>query len=601
MTRISPRLLGWVAGLLVVTGVSLAVFVGSLAQELDRVLQRADAELALASDRLVTRLRQARELAVLLADHPELRGLDDPARLAMARVLLVKIADRTGAQDLFYADAAGWVITSALDMTGQDVRHDADFSRAMQGALGRSRLTMDGRRLFRHTMPVMAQQGSVIGAIGVVTDAGEIEQTWPAVMPPVFFTDQGGRIFTANRSELLLGHLSDTLSGRDGKRLGVAWGDVAGFDIWVLQPSRYFPTIALHISNPLPVVDLSGEILIDIAPAIQFAATEAAAVGAVLLACLTVLMFIGDRRRALAFANQQLEERVVTRTKELEISNQSLRREIAERQDAEAALQASQHQLVQAGKLNALGQMSAGISHELNQPLMAIRSFAANGVALLDRDRPDTARANLGRITDMTDRMGRIIRALRAFARQEIAPVRRVDLGSVVVGALELTGPMLRQLGVSVHHTPPDVPIWVRAGEVRLSQVFVNLITNAADAMQGGDRRELTISHQTKSDQSGVLPMGPRVTLHDTGPGLLAPEKIFEPFYTTKEVGQNEGMGLGLSITYGIVQSFGGDLRGDNHPDGGAVFTLRLDSWSDPDKSSPIDGDDTPNAAGGGE
>ena len=123
--------------------------------------------------------------------------------------------------------------------------------------------------------------------------------------------------------------------------------------------------------------------------------------------------------------------------------------------------------------------------------------------------------------------------------------------------------------------TPPSLPVWVQGGEVRLAQVMVNLISNAADAMAGQDKRVLSIGISVKA--------GARVTVEvsDTGPGISAPEKIFDPFYSTKEVGADEGMGLGLSISYGLVQSFGGNTRGVNAPTGGAVFSVELDPWQD--------------------
>jgi two-component system C4-dicarboxylate transport sensor histidine kinase DctB len=110
-------------------------------------------------------------------------------------------------------------------------------------------------------------------------------------------------------------------------------------------------------------------------------------------------------------------------------------------------------------------------------------------------------------------------------------------------------------------------------GEVRLGQVFVNLINNAADAMADATEKRIEI----------VLDRGPRlsVSVRDTGPGIAEPDRIFDPFYSTKAVGSSEGMGLGLSISYGLVQSFGGNIRGANAPGGGAMFTVELEYWKE--------------------
>ena len=165
--------------------------------------------------------------------------------------------------------------------------------------------------------------------------------------------------------------------------------------------------------------------------------------------------------------------------------------------------------------------------------------------------------------------MGRIIQNLRAFARQDNMRQERVELGAVLRAAFEMTGATLRDAEVTLRHEPPAGPLWVRGGEVRLGQVFVNLIANAADAMAASAERHLTVSVVAEAESVTV-------SVRDTGPGIETPDKVFDPFYTTKGVSGTGGMGLGLSISYGIVQSFGGQIRGAN-TDGGAVFTVTLE------------------------
>ena len=144
-----------------------------------------------------------------------------------------------------------------------------------------------------------------------------------------------------------------------------------------------------------------------------------------------------------------------------------------------------------------------------------------------------------------------------------------VDLGQVIAAALELTETRLATAGVAADWTPSGHPLWVRGGEVRLQQVLVNLISNAADAMQGGGVVSVTVR-----PEGGRV----RIAVQDTGPGIAEPDRIFDPFYSTKEVGAGEGMGLGLSISYGIVKGFGGDITGHNRPGGGAEFVILLDA-----------------------
>ena len=204
---------------------------------------------------------------------------------------------------------------------------------------------------------------------------------------------------------------------------------------------------------------------------------------------------------------------------------------------------------------------------------MAIRSFAENGSAFLDRGKPERAAENLSRISDLARRMGRIIQNLRAFSRQESIPSGKIDVVGVLETAFELTEARLQAADVELICDIPKGPVWARAGEVRLAQVFVNLITNAADAMVDSPERKLYVAVDDGPELS--------VSVRDTGPGIEEPERLFDPFYTTKKVGSAEGMGLGLSISYGLVQSFGGTIRGANAEGGGAVFTVVLERWVD--------------------
>ncbi|MEM9639524.1 MAG: ATP-binding protein, partial [Pseudomonadota bacterium] len=258
------------------------------------------------------------------------------------------------------------------------------------------------------------------------------------------------------------------------------------------------------------------------------------------------------------------------RTSALSEINVALRQEVTERKEAETALARAQADLVQASKLSALGKMSAGISHELNQPLMAIRSFAENAALFLERGKPERASENLGRISDMARRMGRIIKNLRAFSTQQTEPMTRVDLVAVLDSAVEMISGRAEAAGIAVQYDRPAHPLWVRGGEVRLGQVFVNLMTNALDAMTDSPDGDLHVSIMEGTPLC--------IEIRDTGPGVSAPEKVFDPFYSTKEVGASEGMGLGLSISYGIMQSFGGEIRVCNG-DRGAIFTVEVQPW----------------------
>jgi two-component system C4-dicarboxylate transport sensor histidine kinase DctB len=536
---------------------------------LEQLARQGQTDLSLASDRVMSQLARYRELAVFMVDHPAFRAATDQT----SRALLLSAADKTAAYDLVYADQRGRVRATAHGKFGQDVSQDPVFARAMQGALGSGHRVMPdgGPRVFVFAAPDFAPDGRVEGAMLVAVEIETIEWGWRGSNPVTYFTDANNQVFISNRSEILSWNERGDAGGqaRQGSEFAPAQVQLQnGLEVWDLQWGRYWPQRALHLTQPLPVIGMTGEVLVDIASARRLALLQAAVVGAMLLAFGAVLYQTADRRRALAQANAELEARVTERTAALLETNTTLRKEVAERHAAEAALKRAQDDLVQASKLSALGQMSAGISHELNQPLMAIRSFAENGAEFMARGKHELAAGNLTRISDLARRMGRIIQNLRAFARQDKIEAGQSDLVQVLGAVLDLTGPQLRKEGVTLTYVPPSSPLWVRGGEVRLSQVFVNLVTNAVDAMAGGDRRDLTI-RITGDDPATIV-------IEDTGSGIDAPDKVFEPFYSTKEVGASEGMGLGLSISYGIVQSCGGSIHGENRSGGGARFTVKL-------------------------
>ncbi|WP_237267585.1 ATP-binding protein [Sulfitobacter alexandrii] len=547
------------------------------AQGLDLLADRGRADLALAGDRLVGQLQRYRDLAVLMADHPAVLDAVKGAGGTDTDEMLLAVADKTAAMDVLVVDRAGRLRASALGRDMPEGLAEATFlRRALRGALGwgHGEAAPLTARAFFHAAPIFGRSGRAEGAVVVITDLNGIDYNWRGSTPAAFFTDAGGEVLIANRSELLFWRRppgSPGLVPSVGPTPPFEAQMLGGHEIWELDWGPYLPRSALHLTQHLPVIGLTGEVLLDTAQARRLATAQAGAVAALCLAFGSLLFLAAERRRALASANARLEDRVAERTHALRDTNAKLLAEAAEREEAQAALRRAQDELVQAGKLSALGQMSAGISHELNQPLMAIRSFAENGKQFMARGATDRASENLSRISEMAQRMARIIQNLRAFARQDQRTDDAVDLRKALEGAIDLTRAHVEDARVTLIHTPLQAPIRVRGGEVRLVQVFVNLITNAVDAMADTTEKRLQID----VDEGEVV----TVSFRDTGPGIEMPDKVFDPFYTTKSNGPTAGMGLGLSISYGIVQSFGGQIRGSNYA-GGALFTVTLERHS---------------------
>ncbi len=259
-------------------------------------------------------------------------------------------------------------------------------------------------------------------------------------------------------------------------------------------------------------------------------------------------------RRVLEEANERLETRVLERTSELTESNILLRKEVDDRKRAEMALQQTRSELIHAAKLAALGQMSAGINHEMNQPLAAIRTYSDNGKLFLAKGRFDDAMWNLEQIGELTDRMAQIGAQLKVFSRKSSGQMTTVPLQSVIDGALEILKPSLRKADVLIEFNLHPNSLKVEANNVLLQQVLVNLISNALQAVEGERTRKIVISAERKRGK--VI-----VTVQDSGEGIsteIVPH-IFEPFYTTKKSGH--GLGLGLTITDRIIREMNGEIK----------------------------------------
>lgn len=561
--------------------ISAAVWWVSLGQALDQLERRGQSDLALAADRLVGQLQGYRELLVALAGDP--RFAESELDTADLNQILRRSADLTGALDMVLLDKDRKPRASASDESVSGWLDAPFIDRALTGALGNFHAVSEafGRRCFFFAAPIFSERGPVSGVLVTVVDLERIEAVGRGARPAVMFTDKLGVTFSSNRSELVLmqrgnglAHITAQYSEEDLRPfVGYQADMLQEHTLWRLEAGPYVPNRALYLARDIPVIDMTAEALIDVRPAYVAAGLQATIVAAVLLFFGALLMLATERRRVLAIANAELEHRVKERTQELSDTNAALRLEVRERQDAELALKRAQDELVQFGKLSALGHMSAGISHELNQPLMAIQSFSENGEQFIELGKVSKAKENLAKISDLAGRMARIIRNLKAFARQESEPSGRVDLCSAARASVEVTESTLHREGVELSLSLPDDPVWVDGGEVRLQQVIVNLITNAIDAMADGGEKALHVTVQGGAE--------PSVIVRDTGPGIADPDKIFEPFYSTKTVGAGEGTGLGLSISYGLVQSFGGNIIGENAPGCGAIFTVKLKPWTE--------------------
>lgn len=557
---------------------------------------RTETALGLTTNALAAYLARYEVTPQLLADVEAVRLLvtfpDDPVRRAAINRLLEDRNSVIGSSDIYIMQMNGETIAAsnharADSFIGQNFSYRPYFFDAAAGnparfyALG----TTSGVRGYYFSAPVRDLAGRIAGVIAVKVGVDAPEAAWRGSEFRIFVTDPEGIVFLSSEPEWLYGSIQPLTTERLARTAASRrYSDAALRELSVsTSTSAGVPLMRMiangaahdHVATAqvMPSAGWTVHVLLDSAGAL----TEAriATAGVALALCLigaAGLVVVQRRARVaerLAFAAQakaDLERRVAERTADLARVNAHLEQEVAERKATEAELRAAQANLVRVGKLAALGQMSAALSHEINQPLAAARNYADSAAILLDRGDLARARENIGLILSLIDRIGAIGRHLRNAARkpnQRLSPIALPALLEetqvIVAGRLAAADAVLEL------DLPPDLPP-VMAGATRLQQVLVNLVTNAADAVEGLADRRITLSARAS---------GGRVTIRvrDRGPGIVPAiaERIFDPFFTTKGV----GLGLGLSISYNIVKDFGGEIT-LRAADPGAEFTVTL-------------------------
>lgn len=597
--RFSPRRRP-VASIVIVLGVLVLLSLAALPR-LERAFMAQSgyssaATLELATQVLRGAISRTDMLPALIAERPILQELlRDPANdglLPFVNEQLRQSALALDVSDIYLMDRTGLTIAASSYRTdrsfvGRRFAFRPYFIDAMSGGLGRFHAlgTTSGERGYFVAAPVI-DGSDVIGAVAVKTTMDRFEEVWAESDATLIVTDSANVIFMSDRRDW---HFRTFGALPDGARDRIAATQQYPLD--ALDP---LPLTRERLDDRLELIHVDGTayvgqtdlvatagwrvtILTPIAMARLQAYTVLSVIGLTALFAALVAATIWQRRISLIQRLERqrgekalLETRVTERTRDLDRANAKLRLEVDERRRAEAQLRKTQADLVQAGKLAALGQMSAALSHEFNQPLAAVKAYAENAGTFLDRGRLPEARDNITRISGMADRMARISKHLRNFARRPQDATGPIPIRAVIRDALDLMQPRLEEVCATLHYTPPEAEIWVIGGRVRLQQVIVNLIGNALDAMSDAPHPEVTL---TLHEGDGTC----ELHVADRGPGLSedALTQAFDPFFTTKDPGK--GLGLGLSISYNIVRDFNGRLKAMNAPGGGAVFVVSLE------------------------
>ena len=286
-------------------------------QALSQLSEKAEADLELAADRLSTQMQVYQELAVLMAGHPTLASAGNvPAAARGAQGALLDVADKTAAVNMMYLDETGRVLASAQPVAQRNMAGHPAFERALQGALGSAHGVLEtesGNRIYSYAAPAFGPAGQVVGALMVFADVQDVEQTWRGSTEAVFFVDHNGvgLYLEPVRSVVLAPRRRaagvDAARGRAG-RFRLVLGRRAR--VMAVELGPYLPQHALHLTLDLPVIDMTAEVLVDVAPARRLAGLQAAAVAAICLAFGALLFLATERRRTLAEANAVLEGRV---------------------------------------------------------------------------------------------------------------------------------------------------------------------------------------------------------------------------------------------------------------------------------------------------
>ena len=528
----------------------------------DSTRDRAELRLALYSGNLLAELRQNAIVPQLLARDPELIGALNSADYTASTRRLISFVEEIGAASLMLLDIDGRTVAATdRNRLGANRRADSFFVDAI-----RSNATVftvaereSGGYAFFYSRRV--QSGSdVLGVIAVEVDLQKFGRAWAGISDAVIVTDSTGTIILTTEPRWR-GRTEEEALARQTPQNAIQRAIQATADGTALPPDAYLQGEAvMRLENRIPFRGWRMTSYTTYA-SVRERVNGVLALEIMGFAILLALTFYAlSRRTALRMALFQRESAQLRRL------NMALQREIAERKRVQETLAVAEQTLEQSSKLAALGEMSAAVSHELNQPLAAMKTYLAGARLLLRRNRTEEALSSFGRIDDLIERMGGITRQLKSYARKGQEAFSPVDMGDALSSSLAMMEPQLRQRHVQISRIAPDEPVEVLGDRLRIEQVMVNLLRNAIDATKSERLPQVDI----------ILSAGETVTLtvRDNGPGIEDLDALFEPFYTTKQPG--DGVGLGLAISSQIVTDLGGRLTARNGQSGGAVFEMQL-------------------------
>lgn len=498
----------------------------------------------------------------------------DPALRDRVNRYLKEVAASVGAEMLYVLEAGGTsVAASDWDQPGTSYGQDYSFRPYMRDAVtqGRGRFYGVGITSGKpgYYLAYALRRGEQLrGVMTVKLNLDEAERTWHNLPGNVLLVDERGVVILSTLGDLKYRPLAPLDAKQQAEvQLSRAYGQAslqplewttlktlaADVQLVALDRRDYLASSRTLQHSPWQLVVLDG--LESLRVLARYAAITASLAMAVLV---LVAVTLWQRRRALRHklasqaalqaAHDSLESTVVART---------------------AQLRAAQSELVHAGKLAAMGQMSAGMVHELNQPLTALRTLSDSAAILLEKGRADDVRGNLRRITGMVDRLTRLTAQLKTFAHKSDAPWAHVVVARSIADAQALLQNELQEHDIRLEVDVQPIGLSLVTDEAALNGVLVNLMRNAVDAMRAAPQPVLRVQARA---QGGRMILSVADTGHGIRPDILG--RLFEPFVTSKPAGA--GLGLGLVISEQLVRGAGGALSAANRDEGGAIFTIDL-------------------------
>lgn len=557
-----------------------AVHAWRLAAGVDDIARHAGQRLALLSASLDAELLRFESLPAVLARHPVLPALladpDDGGLRAQANALLEDVNARTGAAMLYLIGPDGDTLAAsnwrrADSFVGENYAFRPYFRAALAGGAGKFFAVGATTRVpgFFIAHPVR-NAAAVAGVLAVKVELTQLERTWAESGESVMVVDRHGVVALSSNPAWKFGALSALSAASRAELVQTRQYDTEALAplplVWHEAGRATIGDREFVVgSRALDWLDWRMLMLLDTTPAHAAAVWSATGAGLLLCVVAAVALYWAQRARRLRErlgAQAALERTVAERTADLAASNRRLQQEVVERVAAEHKLRGAQRALIEANRLAALGQMAAGVAHEINQPLAAMRSFAGNALTFLERGRLEPLKDNLGQIIGLVERMARLTAQLKVFAS------RRRGAGGQAPAAqsMQVVAGWFRErlAAAGVELTFDDAGLSLPLPPEALEQVLSNLVGNALDALAGRGAGRIELRTCARD---GLLCL----EVADDGPGI-APElraRILQPFYSTKPLGH--GLGLGLSIVADLVESAGGRLEITERPGGGAL------------------------------